>query len=287
MDGVRAAIDEAGGVLRRRDLLQLGFSDRRIASALRSGAIVRARQGWFANPDLTPIVMDALRVGGYLSGAAALETYGVWMPERPSRSLQVPRNASRNGKRLQNVRTSVHWGAEAHPDPSSPRPVWRAQPAEAFAQVLRTCSRDAAVIIADSMINIGLESREVLRGIFLRSGERVAGWFGLVDERADAGGETLARLRLGDAGILAVPQFVIPGGGPFDLRVSARGLLEVDGREHHDSSEAFFRDREKDLRAAVWEFEVLRLTYAQLRDQWPTCLAVFRRWCDEHGPADV
>lgn len=283
MDIVRSVLERRGGVLRRRDLLAEGVTDRQLSRAVRNGSVIRARQGWYAVPGLPHLVVRALRVGGFVAGLTALESYGVWVPRRGDDPLQMARNAARFAERVDAAQARIRWGAVAHPVPDASRSAWRVPLLEALAQVLAVCDRMTAVALADSILNLGLAHSEAVRAVFDAARAPVPTWFAAVDGRADAGGETVARLRLVDAGIAVEPQYVVPGAGPFDLRVSARGLLEIDGRAHHDSTEAFLRDREKDLLAAEWGFTVLRITYEQLERQWPVCLAIIRRWNAEHG----
>ena len=149
MAAVRVTLEQAGGVLRRRDLLARGISDWQISVALRAGEIVRARQGWFAVPVLPDTVMRALSVGGFVAGMAALESYGVWIPGGRDHRILMARNASRFSRRARSAGAEIVWGAATHPDPTSRRSSWRAAPLEAFAQVLSTCDRDTAIVLAD------------------------------------------------------------------------------------------------------------------------------------------
>lgn len=263
------------GVLRRADLLAHGVSDARIRVAVRGGALIRARRGWYLAPAAPSEAVEAVARGGRLTGRSALRSYGVWTPGPHRLEIRVAANAAR----LRDEQTRgapVRWSGTLRRPSTGSADAWRDEPLEALAEVIRTCTREEAVVLADSLIHLRLVSRAAVLAVFDRSSERTRAWGALVDGRAEAGGESIARLRLLDAGIAVIPQFRLPGAGPFDLRCGPRGLLEVDGRAHHDDPAAFERDRAKDLVARLWGFDVVRISYRQLYDDWPACLQAIR-----------
>ncbi|WP_147304033.1 endonuclease domain-containing protein [Subtercola boreus] len=89
------------------------------------------------------------------------------------------------------------------------------------------------------------------------------------DPESESGIETLVRLRLRSLGISVRTQVRHRGVGRVDLLVGDRLVIEVDGREHHDSREAFASDRERDLVLFRDGFDRLRLTYAHVMYRWP------------------
>ncbi|MFB2555189.1 endonuclease domain-containing protein [Herbiconiux liangxiaofengii] len=93
-----------------------------------------------------------------------------------------------------------------------------------------------------------------------------------MDPRAESGTESVARVRLIDAGLEVEPQVRIP---PYraDLVLPGRLVVEVDGREFHDTASSFESDRRRDAELARRGYRVLRLSYAQVLYDWPTCLA--------------
>ncbi|MGY6499150.1 MAG: hypothetical protein ACXIUP_13090, partial [Microcella sp.] len=65
-------IIQAGGAAGRAHLRALGHSDRTLSAAVRAGAIARARRGWYTIwPDSDPR-LQALRIGGRLTGLSAI-----------------------------------------------------------------------------------------------------------------------------------------------------------------------------------------------------------------------
>ncbi|QWT24072.1 endonuclease domain-containing protein [Subtercola sp. PAMC28395] len=90
------------------------------------------------------------------------------------------------------------------------------------------------------------------------------------DPLSQSGLETLVRLRLRSRGIRVTTQKHHPGVGHVDLLVGDRLVIEVDGRETHDTDDGFATDRVRDLRLFSDDVRCLRLTYAQVMHDWPT-----------------
>jgi very-short-patch-repair endonuclease len=104
------------------------------------------------------------------------------------------------------------------------------------------------------------------------------------DGSSQSGIETLVRARLRARGVRCRTQVRIVGVGRVDIVVGDRLIIETDGREHHDSAEAFSADRRRDLRAQARGYLVVRLSYRQVMFEWAETesllLALIRR--DEH-----
>jgi hypothetical protein len=81
--------------LTRQELLSGGVSARAIASAVRAGAVIRARRGVYC-PVTAPVhVIRALRVGGLAACTSAAESLGLWVAEQRHTEVWLSRNASR------------------------------------------------------------------------------------------------------------------------------------------------------------------------------------------------
>lgn len=284
---VETLLRRYGPFLRRGELVRSGVSDRQLAEAVRAGRILRVRHGWYALPDVAALAARAVRVGGRVTGIAALRCRGLILPQPGVIDLVVPATASglrsptRSRSRLgafEGVR--IHW----HDPPRGARSSgdWLASEEDALGVVLRTAGRELAVATCDGLLRYRGWDRARLARCFERAPRRTRGWLDLVDARADAWGETLVRLRLGDVGIPFEPQAWCGPVGPFDGRVSPRVFIEVDGPQHAEEAFGgapgrFERDRAKDLMAAVHGGRVLRFTYRQLEREWPTCLRAIER----------
>lgn len=283
MDPVAAALHP---VARRCDLLRAGFRDSDIRRAMVKRAIFRVRHGWYARRGTPEVVVRAVRVGGVVSGLEALHLRGLFVP-RPARiDLVVPRHASGLRSPAQMRRRlpadagyRIHWLAENRSRLRSGQ--WLASEDDALVLVLHTADREVAVAACDALVRYRGWSGSRLDAAFRRAPRRVQGWRALVDGRADSWGETVARLRVRDAGLAFEPQFPVPGAGRFDGRISSGVFLEVDGAQHADDwdgegGSSFERDHDKDLALALWGGRSIRITYRQLEHDWDACLEAIR-----------
>jgi very-short-patch-repair endonuclease len=290
-----AHLTAVGRIARRRDLVAAGFVDRELTSAVRAGRILRVRHGWYATTDTAELLRQAVRVGGRLTGVSALRARGLFLP-RPDRiHLSVPRNAARlRSRHDRRVRLNPRGGVRVHwSEPSGRSRVpsdWIASDEEALEVVLRTEGREIAVAVCDGLIRYRGWTAARVAEVVARGPRRVRGWATLVDGRADAWGESVVRLRLGDAGIRFAPQVAVPGCGAFDGRVAARVFVEVDGAQHDEEwtgadPSSFERDHEKDLALAAWGGRVVRVTYRQLVGDWEAVLGSIRRAVEDDRAA--
>jgi len=102
---------------------------------------------------------------------------------------------------------------------------------------------------------------------------RLWGIVDLVDARSEAGSESVARVRYGRAGIVAVPQVRVARGIRVDLLIGDRLVVEVGSFLHHGSAEAYEDDRERVATLTRLGFVVLDFTYRQVMFDWKTVLA--------------
>ena len=271
-----------GRIMRRQDLLRAGHTDRQIRWALAHRYIFRVRHGWYALPDIADEVARAIRVGGRLTGLAALRTLGMFLPPPTVVDLAVPRTAARlrrptnRRERLKNTDgIRINWidSRRGDRDPWD----WIASEDDALLCVLVREDRETAVACCDGLVRYRGWTPERLAAVFARAPKRVQGWLKLVDGRADAWGETVVRLRLGDVGIDFVPQPRVAGVGRLDGKVSPRVFVEIDGRQHDpewtgETASSFESDRDRDLVLAAAGARSIRITYRQLEHDWETCL---------------
>lgn len=276
------------GIARRRDLLAAGFGDGAIAAALATGRIFRVRHGWYAATGTSDVIVRVIRVGGRLTGLAALKMLGMYLPPAYVTDIAVPRNAAGlrdPANRRERLRASdgvrIHWVDPFRGD--RPPAEWMTSEDDALLCVLRHETREVAVACCDALLRYRNWDRSRLARVFELAPKRTHPWLVLVDGRADAWGETVVRLRLRDAGIPFEPQASVLGvPGRFDGRVSAHVYVEVDGRQHDESwdgptESSFERDHEKDIALAIERGRCIRITYRQLGQSWPDCLAAIRQ----------
>lgn len=162
-------------------------------------------------------------------------------------------------------------------------------------QVLLCCDRETAIAIIDSALNKRMLSLSELARVVASLPDRFSDVLGSVDSGSQSGLETLCRLRLTRPGLRIRTQVQIEGVGRVDLVVGDRLVIEADGRDWHDTPDAFRTDRSRDLALARLGYVVIRLSYAQIMKNWPlvelTVASLITRrehlWSAAHHRADL
>jgi hypothetical protein len=276
-----------GGFQRRADLLRYGYTDAGIRRALGNHEIFRVRHGWYALPDVREAAVRAVRVGGRLTGAAAMETYDLRVPRRSNLDVVVPRGACRlRSPDNRSVRLdpkdpiNIHWTDAPRREIASGS--WRVSLDDALVFILSTESRDIAIACCSAVARYKNWSDKRMDAVFARAPVHAQKWRTLVCALDDAHGETLARLWILDAGIPWESQPYVASVGWFDGRVSPNTYVEIDGAQHDphwtgDSLSSYDRDHDRDTTVVMQGGQVLRYVYRQLYNDWPRVLAAIKR----------
>ncbi|HEY4226620.1 MAG TPA: hypothetical protein VGM70_12500 [Pseudolysinimonas sp.] len=267
---VVSIVSALGEVAERSQLIARGVRPREISAAIRRGAIVRVRRGWFATATASDEQMAAVRIGGRLGGMTACATFGLWVPESAAIHISLSRNSSRLRASPVSGRPIILDWASDRPQIHPARPAWRVDVGTAIAQSIRVLAPDEAVAMLDSALHHRLISGAMVGKILQKAPQRVRAIGPMIDSRAESGIESLVRVRLQQRGITSLPQIEIPGVGRVDLLIGDRLVLEVDGRGFHSSTDDFAHDRERDLTSAALGFRVIRLSYRQVITDWPS-----------------
>jgi len=288
---VEQVIRARGGFQRRRDLLPLGYSDRDLRAGLARRAIFRVRHGWYSVPTAPEEAVRAIRVGGRLTGVAALQTYGLRVPRRDVVDIEVPRGACRlrsPGDRRARLALDdgvrVRWVGQARSE--IPPGSWRVSVDAALVFILASESRDIAIACCSAVARYLKWSTRRMDAVFESAPVRVQRWRPLVCAQDDSHGETFVRLWLGDARIPWMSQPVVLGAGRLDGKVAPHTFVEVDGGQHDPTwtgGDAFNweHDHDRDTTVAINGGHVLRYTYRQLYADWPRVLAAISRARDD------
>jgi very-short-patch-repair endonuclease len=271
-----------GGIFTLAELEDQGVSARRRSTLLRSGDLVRLRNGWFATRNADPEQIRAVRLGGRLTCASVLRQVGLWtMPD--SRLHVSVRENDRSRPWRPRPDVCLHWADE----------LWNAPPTAAIdgvkaslAQYIRCANTESAVVALDSALNgtatgAPLISHEDLREILSTLPEKYARLAMLVDERAQSGLESLARFHLRSKRVRVRTQVAIARVGLVDVLIGDRLVLELDSRAHH-LGDGYEKDRARDLELFRQGFIVLRVSYRTVLYDWKSVedailLAVRRR----------
>ena len=280
----------SGGILTLAELQDQGVGERRRSALLRSGDLVRIRNGWFATPNADPEQVRAVRLGGRLTCASVLRQVGLWMMPDSRLHVSVRENASRlrspdDRSKPWRARPDVclHWADDR----------WNSLPSAAIdgvkaslAHYIRCANTESAVVALDSALNgtatgAPLISHDDLREILSTLPEKYARLAELVDERAQSGLESLARLHLRSKRVRVRTQVSIARVGLVDVLIGDRLVLELDSRAHH-LGEGYEKDRARDLELFRQGFIVLRVSYRTVLYDWKSVedailLAVRRR----------
>ncbi|HEY8589873.1 MAG TPA: hypothetical protein VIL55_10010 [Naasia sp.] len=126
--------------------------------------------------------------------------------------------------------------------------------------------------VLDSLIHRRIASERLIRDVLARIPDHYGALAARLDGRSEEGIETIARVRLADAGIVAEPQVVVPGIGRVDLLIDGWLAIEVDGRETHAQQAAFTSDRRRTALLLQRGIDVLHFSYSQVIYEWPLVL---------------
>ena len=239
----------------------------RAAARARRGRLLRVRTGWYAVPGAKSQVVEAVRIGGRLTSESLFSQLGCW--SMPGARLHV---AVDHGTRVSPaVRASgarIHW---------RPHGAARLGPGiEPLSTALGDLLHEdltTVVVVVDSILDRGIMRLSDVRGL-LGASDRGRMVLAHVEQGSQAGTESLMRLGLRAAGLRVRIQVWIAGVGRVDLLVGDRLIIEVDGREHHDSPSQFEADRRRDAALKVRGFEVLRFSYRQVMFDRAECIRV-------------
>ncbi len=252
--GPRSALmDKNWGVWSTAALLEAGKTASQIRSAVAHKRLRRLRRGWFAVAGAVESVVGAVEAGGTASCVTALRLYGVWVPEGAGSTHIRFRRRGRSGC----------------------LPYGHNPPLVASVDDLSTAVRCAArcvdaetlVVLLDSIMHLGLASYEQLEAILMPTPARIRALLRKTD-RAEAGTETMSRLRLRRAGIRVRTQVQLTPDHRVDLLIGDRLVVECDSREFHSSWEQQTKDRKRDRELMALGYLVIRLTYHQVCFGW-------------------
>jgi very-short-patch-repair endonuclease len=239
--------------LRRRDLLDLGWTDRALRRAVRDGRIVRPRAGVYLPAESPDDLLDACALGGRLTCVSELARRGVFVLD--ASSLHVHLHAARPKRPLLTRRVRRHWGRLSR----APHPRAAAvEVLDALACAMHCQPPRAALATLDSALFLGVVGEGDLDELFRMLPSRHRALLGLVDARAESGPETLLRLILRTLGVSVHVQVVISGVGRVDFVVDGWLIVECDSEQFHAGWEAQRRDRRRDQAAAARGYTTYR-----------------------------
>lgn len=277
MDLVRT-LTERGGAARRGTLSAAGVTAAELRRAERAGAVTHPYRGVFALAGTPAASAAAVAAGGLLTCSSAAEAYGLQVLHEPeSPHIAVPRNRSRI-----RVGGVVHWSDGA----AGPIPTPVVTPVVMLAHASACLPFRDAVVIADSALNTGLLTLDELPRP--ASGGTTSPRLRAVLDHLDPGAqsllETIARLAFRARGWRVETQVQFRRVGWVDLLVDGVLVVELDGREHHDSPDAFVTDRRRGNELTAHGMPLLRFTYGDVIHHEDDMVRLVARTLDRIGP---
>ena len=269
-----------GGFARKRELARRGARDHHLTDAVRTGEVLRARNGWYSTADPDSDEFRAVRVGGRMTGGSALFAAGAWMRSRPPLAVSVPRNASRqrspHDRRVRRTRhlrfaVSVHWD---NVDVAARGSRTTVDIRDAFAVYLRDVPFEEAVAALDWGLVTCTLDRTDFEELIRRLPRRLRVIRDWVDDRCGSYQESIERTRLRLEGLRVRSQVALETGAAIDLLIEETIGMEVDGRRHHESR--FEYDRAKDLDIALKSWHAMRVSPTIIRRRWTEVVTAIR-----------
>jgi len=265
------AVRRNGGPMRTRDLRRQGVSKSDLASAVRTGLLVRPRNGIYCLPETSPATLESLSHCGLVACVTASREYGLWTldlgEDEGVHTWVDPDHRP--------VRIALH-PDEVEPDccvfhrdtAIDPADRGRVGMVHALRQLLRCRGAECFFAALESALRqelIDETQRATLRGSVNRD-ERWLVDFARTD--ADSGLESIIRLRLRRHGLALASQVRVPGVGVVDFVIGDCLILEADGATH--GGEHRHKDLVRDAVAMSLGFVTLRFDSAMILHDWPT-----------------
>lgn len=257
---VSQVLQSLGRMARTAELKDLGVTEAELTQAVRSGIVVRPRQGVYALQACPEELLHAASHGGTVGCCAAGKLLGLWILRVPEKKhvwlgkSGTPRPGCKNCR--------VHWDDGAVQVGVLP-PVHNV-----LLQIAVCADEDTFFAAFESALRHQLISPGGIAWLRTRL-PRNRRW--LVDfarTDADSGLESLFRLRMHRLGISVHCQINIHTVGEVDFIIGDRLIIEADGRANHEREKARSKDLSRDAAAAALGYETLRFTYAMIVHQW-------------------
>lgn len=252
---------DLGGVARIADLRSSGADRGDIDRAVRAGALLRLRRGWYGSPGASPALAAAVSHGGALGCVSVLQDEALWILGEHHHVHVAMRS---NGHSLPHPECScvLHWNAV-------PQSGGRVSLRTALAQALGCVGAEEFFVALESAMRRRVIDRRELAALRADVPADRRWLIDLARWDADSGLESLLRLRVHVLGISLRSQVEIPGVGRVDFVLGDRLILEVDGRFNHEAPPKRHKDLVRDAVAAAHGFDTLRFDYALVVHDWP------------------
>lgn len=264
---VTSALAHLGRLVPTHALLRRGVTSHQLTHAVRSGAIIRVRQGWYSLPGELKEEVRAARVGGRLACCSAAATHGLAI--RGDRlHVEVTAHTSRLRDPDDHLRRLsggpvVHWTAQR-----SAGTDLVVSAVDALRQMALCASPERTIAAVDSALRRQLITEVEWLAILVFLPRKLRRLLSRIDRKAESITESVVRFRLAMLGIATRTQVAITGVGHVDLLIGTALVIEVDGKRYHTDEGQFEKDRRRDARLSARGYRVLRFSYRQVFERW-------------------
>lgn len=289
MHDVKAMVELLGGMAQKQQLVRVGARDLDLTRAVRSGEVTRARQGWYTTLDDRSPEVQAVRIGGRLTGLSAIHALGGWVLSPPPLHVSLPPNAARLRSRWNRHRPLIparsrsvlrHWES---PEVASRGTAVSVGLRDALVRVILDEPDEAAIAALDWAIHEKLIEETDLAELAAAVPECRRHVVASVDPNCGSFPESVARTRLLAAGHRVRSQVPLDDGRIIDLLIDERVGLEVDGREFHATT--FERDSAKSVAIAIAGWIPLRPSASLVLYEWETVMVAITTLLGGSAPA--
>jgi len=279
MADIAYLVTQLGGFAQKQQLVARGARDVELTRAVRTGEVLRARQGWYTTHLTDDRAVRAVRVGGRLTGLALIDYLGGWVIDTPPLHVSMAQNAARmrtptnRYRRLVNRRGVVlHWDP---PDVFARGLSWCVALRDALRCVILHESFEQAIAVLDWAMHNNLMDDADLRSLISTLPLPLQSIVEWVDPDCESLPESLSRTRFRLAGHHVTSQVPLETDERIDLVVDGEAGVEVDGKKYHLNK--FYEDRQKDITITLEEYHALR----------PPAQSVFQQWSRVQGAVNV
>jgi very-short-patch-repair endonuclease len=288
MPDIASVVTSLGGIAQKQQLVRRGARDLDLTRAVRDGTVFRARQGWYSTlPPMDPRV-QAVRVGGRLTGISAVREAGGWGLGRHPLHVSLHDNAARLRSRAnrrvrfdgQRDDTVLHWD---EPRVASRGTVWSVDIRDALYRVVLDEPFEQAVAALDWALNTGRLDQMDFEELILVLPEDLRGIRHWVDEKCDSLPESLSRTRLRLRGHRVESQRPLGDLEHIDLVVDDCVAVETDGERWH--RHRFEEDRSKDLDITLEGLHCIRPSARAVFDDWGRVVSAVEKAVGTHVAA--
>lgn len=254
-------VDDRGGIVHRSDLIDAGFTARRLRSDVDCGRLTRVRRYWLRTEAAPPALVTAATATARLACVSSARYRGWWMPDGIAPGIHLHFNPHAATTALAGV--TAHWSRPLAP--VSTRLLVESVE-DTLLHVANCLDAERARVVWESAIRKERLTRAgLLRIRWPSSGARSLAES--VSARSDSGIETIFISRLGPWGLVIRQQMHIAG-HPVDVLIGDRLVVQLDGFEFHSSSADRTRDAAHDRELVAMGYTVLRFTYTEVVHAW-------------------